>query len=96
MRHTYTRNERRKAVNYAKRNSIQKAADKWGVSYATICNWKSALGADTAEVKTTKPVVTEDDQRWQQMQYEYKRLKTENEFLKKSVAYFANQAWSAA
>lgn len=67
--------------------SIKEVADELGINPGTLGNWVSKYNAANPEPE--KPMTPRDHAYLSEVEAENRRLKMENEFLKKAAAFFA-------
>ena len=86
----YTKEFRQEAVKLAQDlRSVAGAAKKLGIPAASLYAWRSKIQKDGADAFPGKGKVAPDEEKQRSLEAENKRLKLENEFLKKSATYFA-------
>lgn len=91
----YTEEFRREAVKRSEQegSSARKVAEELGISAQQIYNWKRQFTRLTDKQFNTLEGVDyskNESEEMRKLRRENKRLKDENDFLKKAAAYFAN------
>jgi transposase len=71
--------------------SIAKAAERLGVSYKTLSQWKEQYEEGRLVVGKKQAQATPEEQELRRLREELRQTKLENEILKKASAYFAKQ-----
>ena len=69
--------------------SIAKAAERLGVSYKTLGQWKEQYEEGRLVVGKKQAQATPEEQELRRLREELRQTKMENEILKKASAYFA-------
>jgi transposase len=86
----YTNEFRLQAIKLASDlGSVSKAAKSLGIAQSLIYSWKSKVAKDGAEAFPGKGKLAPDEAKIKFLESEYRKLKLENEFLKKAATYFA-------
>lgn len=71
--------------------SIAKTAERLGVSYKTLSQWKEQYEEGRLVVGKKQAQATPEEQELRRLREELRQTKLENEILKKASAYFAKQ-----
>ena len=92
-RKKYTKEFREEAVKMVLSGGMSKAevGRRLGVHQTQIGNWVQAVKADGLEAFPGKGNLKPQDEALRRLEKEVRDLKQENEFLKKTAAYFASQ-----
>lgn len=69
--------------------SASQAAKSLGIAVSLIYAWKSKLARDGTDAFPGKGKLTPEDGKLRALEAECRKLKLENEFLKKAASYFA-------
>ena len=86
----YTKEYKLSALELSKKlKSVAEAAKSLGISAKNIYSWQKQLTTDKQDAFRGKGRLTIEDEKWKRLENENRRLKMENDFLKKAASYFA-------
>ena len=71
--------------------SVPEAATSLGIPNGNLYRWQAQYQEGRLEVGRTRAQPTEAERKQRELEAEVKRLRTENEILKKAAAYFAKE-----